>query len=190
MFPGFKHPQRGGRYFFPSKLSNHVSSLFSGWMKYEYVTMAITIFGFCLHAVMRQAFPSSDITIISSLSWPCTPSWTFWTCTTLLNVLLTNTEVPRAHYNGAANFLISSYSYFELRRRKEELFCLDWAGFRRPSLLVQTVKSKPERRQREMCQIWDKILNFFFFTSTWTYNATFRQMYLIMQLLMLIVHKF
>lgn len=45
----------------------------SGWMKYEFVTMAITIFGFCLHAVMRQAFPSSDITTISSLSWPCNP---------------------------------------------------------------------------------------------------------------------
>lgn len=26
-------------------------------MKYGYVSMAITIFGFCLHAVMRQAFP-------------------------------------------------------------------------------------------------------------------------------------
>lgn len=47
--------------------------LSSGWMKYEYVTMAITIFGFCLHAIMRQAFPSSDITTISSLSWPCNP---------------------------------------------------------------------------------------------------------------------
>lgn len=29
----------------------------SGRMKYEYVTMAITIFGFCLHAVMRQSIP-------------------------------------------------------------------------------------------------------------------------------------
>lgn len=35
-----------------------ISSLFSGLMKYGYVTMVITIFGFCLHAVMRQAFPS------------------------------------------------------------------------------------------------------------------------------------
>lgn len=35
--------------------------------------MAITLFGFCLHAVMRQAFPSPGITTISSLSWPCTP---------------------------------------------------------------------------------------------------------------------
>lgn len=33
---------------------------------------------FCLHAVMRQAFLSSDIPAIRSLSWPCTPpSWTF-----------------------------------------------------------------------------------------------------------------
>lgn len=38
--------------------SNHIPSLFSGWMKSGNVTMAITIFGFCLHAVMRQAFPS------------------------------------------------------------------------------------------------------------------------------------
>lgn len=32
---------------------------------------------FCLHAVMRQAFPSPGITTISRLSWPCTSSWTF-----------------------------------------------------------------------------------------------------------------
>lgn len=50
---------RRERYFFllKKKLSNHVSSLSSGWMKHGYVTMAITIFGFCLHAVMRQSIP-------------------------------------------------------------------------------------------------------------------------------------
>lgn len=90
--PDFNNLQREER-FFSSKLSNHVSSLFSGWMKYGYVSMAITIFGFCLHAVMRQAFPSPGITTISSLSWPCTPSWTFWTYNTPLNVLFTT---PRA----------------------------------------------------------------------------------------------
>lgn len=73
--------QRGGRdilFFFPLKncpiMSLHYPLV--GWnMDMSPWRSPYLVFVYMLSCA--KAFPSSGITTISSLSWPCTPSWTF-----------------------------------------------------------------------------------------------------------------